>query len=135
MAARTLTGLMVVSALCWGPGSRPADAAPAWSTARLVTVVTVEYSFKPNHLVFRRGIAYRLHLDNSGKEMHEFTAPAFFKAATMRDRRQLANGGVEVVVQPGKSARVFLIAPPKGDYKLTCADHDWDGMVGSIDVN
>ena len=67
--------------------------------------------------------------------MHEFTAPEFFRATTVRDKRVLANGGIEVVVQPGKSARVFLLPRVKGEYKLTCADHDWDGMVGSITVD
>jgi len=29
---------------------------------------------------------------------------------------------------------VQLIPGHAGDYKLVCADHDWDGMVGSITV-
>jgi plastocyanin len=30
---------------------------------------------------------------------------------------------------------VFLTPQVKGDYPLTCADHDWDGMVGRITVD
>ena len=41
---------------------------------------------------------------------------------------------MDVVVQPGQSATVVLIAPPAGHYPLSCADHDWDGMLGQIDV-
>jgi hypothetical protein len=74
-------------------------------------------------------------LENHGKDLHEFTAPAFLKAATVRDKRLLANGGTDVVVQSGKSVSILLIAPPKGHYDLTCADHDWDGMTGSITVD
>jgi plastocyanin len=66
--------------------------------------------------------------------MHEFTAPAFLKSAKVRDQRLLANGGTDIVVPSGKSVRVFLIPGRKGQYDLTCADHDWDGMVGGITV-
>jgi plastocyanin len=38
-------------------------------------------------------------------------------------------------VQSGNSVSIFLIAPRKGQYDLTCADHDWDGMIGSITVD
>lgn len=112
-----------------------AQAADPWARARPVTVVMVDNSFQPAHVTFRQGRPYELRLENRGKDMHEFTAPEFFRAATVRDGRALANGGSEVVVQPGGSARVFLRPRIKGDYKLTCADHDWDGMVGSITVN
>jgi uncharacterized cupredoxin-like copper-binding protein len=95
----------------------------------------VDNSFQPDHVTFQQGKAYEFRLENHGKDMHEFTAPAFFHATTVRDGHMLANGGTEIVVQPGQSARVFLLPREKGDYKLTCADHDWDGMVGSITVD
>ena len=44
-------------------------------------------------------------------------------------------GGTDVVVQAGKSVHILLVAPAKGPYDLTCADHDWDGMIGSITVD
>jgi uncharacterized cupredoxin-like copper-binding protein len=110
-------------------------AADQWSRAEPLTVVMVDNSFQPDHITFHAGQPYELRLENHGKDLHEFTAPAFLKAATIRDRKQLANGGTDIVVQSGKSVRVWLIAPPKGHYGLTCADHDWDGMVGSITVD
>jgi uncharacterized cupredoxin-like copper-binding protein len=111
-------------------------AAPAvdWSQAQPITVVMVDDRFEPDHLTFQRGAPYRLHLDNRGKEMHEFTAPEFFAAAVVRDPGKLANEGKEVVVQPGASADVYLEPLKAGSYHLTCADHDWDGMVGEIAV-
>jgi uncharacterized cupredoxin-like copper-binding protein len=78
---------------------------------------------------------YELRLENQGKHLHEFTAPAFFKAATLKDRSLLANGGKDIVVQPGKAVQVLFVAPAAGHYDLICADHDWDGMVGSITVD
>jgi uncharacterized cupredoxin-like copper-binding protein len=112
-----------------------AHAADAWSEAQSMTVVMVDNRFEPDHLTFHAGQPYDLRLENHGKEMHEFTAPAFWKAATVKDKRLLVNGGTDVVVQPGQSVQILLIAPPKGHYNLICADHDWDGMVGSIAVD
>jgi uncharacterized cupredoxin-like copper-binding protein len=112
-----------------------AGAADPWSATQKIVVVLADNRFEPDHLSFRAGQAYELLLENHGKDLHEFTAPAFLRAATVRDKRLLANGGTDVVVQSGKSVSIFLIAPPKGHYDLTCADHDWDGMTGSIEVN
>ena len=113
----------------------PAWAADQWAHPQALTVVMVDNSFQPDHVVFKAGQVYELRLVNHGKDMHEFTAPEFWKAATVKDKRQLANAGTDAVVQGGKTVSILLIAPPKGQYKLTCADHDWDGMVGSITVD
>jgi uncharacterized cupredoxin-like copper-binding protein len=110
-------------------------AADPWAHAETLTVVMVDNRFQPDHITFHAGQVYALHLENHGKEMHEFTASAFLKAATIRDKALLANGGTDVVVQPGESTEILLIAPAKGHYDLICADHDWDGMVGSIAVD
>ena len=113
----------------------PALAADKWAHAEVMTVIMVDNRFQPDHLTFQAGKLYELRLENRGKDMHEFTAPAFLQAATIRDKQLLANGGKDIVVQAGKSVNIFLIAPAKGPYSLTCADHDWDGMVGSITVD
>ena len=105
-----------------------------WSKALRVDVTMVEYGFIPNQLTFRPGIPYRLHLENRGKELHEFTAPAFFQGVTLRDRHVLWIGGQQVVVQPGASADIDLIPRRPGRFELTCADHDWAGMTGEIIV-
>lgn len=105
-----------------------------WSKARTMRVELVDNRFVPDQLTFHHGVTYRLHLENHGKDMHEFTAPQFFAEAIVRDPRKLANGGKEVVVQPGETADIDLVPKRPGKYDLTCADHDWDGMVGSIEV-
>ena len=113
----------------------PAHAQPIdWSKAEPVAVNLIDNSFVPDKLSFQHGVPYRLHLENRGKELHEFTAPEFFAAALVRDPGGLANAGREVVVQPGAVADVYLIPQKPGSYRLTCADHDWDGMVGEIKV-
>jgi uncharacterized cupredoxin-like copper-binding protein len=125
---------MLFAALLTSPAI-PAGAADQWSGARQVVVVMVDNRFEPDHLTFHAGQPYELHLENHGKDLHEFTAPGFFRAAVIRDKKLLANAGTDVVVQSGKSVSIFLIAPPKGHYDLACADHDWDGMTGSITVD
>lgn len=107
---------------------------PDWSQAQPVAVNLIDNSFVPDRLTFQHGVPYRLHLENHGKELHELTAPEFFAAAQVRDPQILANGGKEVVVQSGATADVFLIPQRPGSYRLWCADHDWDGMVGEIEV-
>jgi uncharacterized cupredoxin-like copper-binding protein len=88
--------------------------------------------FRPDHLGFRQGVRYRLRLENSGAQLHEFTAPAFFKAIDLANPDVLAAGGQEVILQPGEWKEVYFAARQPGRYRLTCADHDWASMVGEI---
>lgn len=105
-----------------------------WSKVEPINVMLIDDKFVPDHLTFRHAMPYRLHLENHGKELHEFTAPEFFSASVMRDPAVLKNGGQDIVVQPGATADVDLEPLKSGSYKLTCADHDWDGMTGDITV-
>jgi len=99
-----------------------------------INVTMVDYKFEPDHLIFQHGVHYRLHLENHGKETHEFTAPLFFAAAKIDNPDVLNREHTEVVMQPGDVKDVFLTPGPPGTYDLRCADHDWDGMVGGITV-
>jgi uncharacterized cupredoxin-like copper-binding protein len=112
-------------------------AAPlAQSAPKPVTldVVMVDYSFEPDRLIFRHDVPYQLHLENHGKETHEFTAPVFFAAATINNPDVLDNNRDEVTLHPGDKKDVFLTPHKPGKYDLRCADHDWYGMVGGITV-
>jgi plastocyanin len=127
-AAAKLAALIATSVL----------AAPAlgaefdWSKAQIVTVITVEYAFEPNHLVFRPDVAYRLYLENHGHELHELTAPDFFKAVELRNPEALTPERTEIVLQPREQKDIFFVARSPGTYKVWCADHDWAGMTGDI---
>lgn len=113
----------------------PASTVPAaWSNAQPLTVVMTEYRFTPAHLDLRQGVRYRLRLENAGAELHEFTAPAFFRAIDVANPEILTAGGQDVVLLPGEEKDVYFIARQPGHYELTCADHDWAGMVGDIAV-
>jgi uncharacterized cupredoxin-like copper-binding protein len=124
-----LVGALLLVALAPGNAN-----AVDWSKAQTVSVVTVEYAFRPANLTFRKGVAYRLHIDNQGKETHEFTAPEFFKAIRIRDPKVVNADLTEIVVQPGEQKDLFFVAKQPGSYALKCSDHDWAGMVGGIAI-
>jgi uncharacterized cupredoxin-like copper-binding protein len=105
-----------------------------WSAAQPITVLLIDDKFVPDHLTFHRAVPYRLHLENHGKDLHEFTAPEFFAASVVRNPGVIANGGQEIVVQPGAAVDVDLVPLKSGTYRLICADHDWAGMTGEITV-
>ena len=127
---------LLVSFPAWGApgGAAPAGAPPHRSTTETVTVVMVDDRFEPDSVTFHAGQPVTLRLVNQGKEMHEFTAPEFLHEATVRDKGVLSNNGGDIVVQPKQTVQVRLMPNHAGQYKLICADHDWDGMVGEITV-
>ena len=96
--------------------------------------MTTEYQFSPSKLLFRRGVVYRLHVENRGKETHEFTAPDFFKSAELGNPDALNTDRTEIVVAPGAAKDLLLLPRRAGKYGLRCSDHDWAGMVGAITV-
>jgi uncharacterized cupredoxin-like copper-binding protein len=114
-----------------GVGAVAARAQPQPVT---VSVNLIDDQFVPDHLVLRRGVHYRLHLENHGKDTHEFTAPTFFASADIDGAAALNREHTEVVLQPGESKDVLLTPRRPGTYDLICADHDWDGMTGHITV-
>jgi uncharacterized cupredoxin-like copper-binding protein len=107
-------------------------AATDWSNARDVAIVLAEYRFIPSQLGFERGVAYRLRLENRGGELHEFTAPDFLAAIELRDPGMLTKAKNEIVLAPRTEKLLYFVARRPGRYALTCADHDWAGMVGTI---
>jgi uncharacterized cupredoxin-like copper-binding protein len=106
-------------------------AAPAPVT---LDVVMIDYKFVPDHLTFQHGTLYRLHLENHGKETHEFTAPTFFAAAKIDNPDVLNHEHTEIVMQPGDAKDIIFTPGKPGTYDLRCSDHDWNGMVGGITV-
>jgi len=116
---------LMLFALCLG-GAAPELVA--------MNVTMIDYKFVPNHLTFQHDVRYRLHLENHGKETHEFTAPTFFAAAKIDNPSLLNRERSEIVVQPGEAKDIFLTPGKPGTYDLRCSDHDWNGMVGGITV-
>ena len=126
--------LLLIGALACGlaPGAQAARI--DWAKARLITVLAVDYRFVPNHLIFRRGFTYRLHLVNRGKELHELSAPKFFRTVRVRSPAALDHDRTEIVVEPGQQKDLYFVAKRRGRYDMRCPDHDWAGMTGEITV-
>jgi uncharacterized cupredoxin-like copper-binding protein len=113
----------------------PARAAEIdWSKAQLVTLTTVEYAFEPSHLLLRRDTAYRLHVENHGRELHELTAPDFLKSIKLRNPDALNREHTEIVLQPNEQKDLYFVTLRSGHYNMWCADHDWAGMTGDITI-
>jgi uncharacterized cupredoxin-like copper-binding protein len=116
-------------------GSRPGEITDIdWAKAQTIAVVMTEYRFTPNHLEFHRGVPYRLTLENAGTVLHEFTAPAFFKAVSIDNPDIMTREGQEILVRPHERKEVYLVPRLPGHYKLICADHDFAGMTGEITI-
>ncbi len=112
----------------------PAAAQIDWSKAKPIKVVASEYQFSPGKFTFKRGVPYRLHIENRGKELHEFHAPEFFRTLDIEDPSVLNADKTEVQVQPGEAKDLIFMAHQAGHYPLICPDHDWAGMKGAITV-
>jgi uncharacterized cupredoxin-like copper-binding protein len=134
-AAWGVLAVLAAGALASSAGAAaPPPTAVDWAKARRVDVVMTEYRFIPDHLTFQRGVPYRLHLENHGKELHEMTAPDFFKAVMLRDPGVRSPASGDVDVRPSQQKDVYFVAERAGRYELSCADHDWAGMTGEIVV-
>jgi uncharacterized cupredoxin-like copper-binding protein len=120
----------VLIALGAPDGAAAADTPPA----QPVTVVASDYHFSPDKFAFKRGVAYRLHIENHGKEMHEFNAPAFFKSVELGDPQVLNADRTEIAVHPGEAKDLTFVPRQTGQYRLICPDHEWSGMIGEITV-
>ena len=112
----------------------PGAAFAVESKPKQVTVVTTESKFTPNKLSFRRGIPYRLHVENRGKEMHEFNAADLFKSSKISNPAVLNADKTELVLKPGEAKDLSFIPKKAGHFRLVCPDHDWAGMTGEITV-
>jgi uncharacterized cupredoxin-like copper-binding protein len=131
-----LAALALAAGLCCADAQTP-DRIPTevdWANAEIVAVTMVNYEFIPDRLNFRRGVPYRLHLENHGSEVHDFSAPEFFKAIELKNPDVLGSYATRIVVRPHEAKDMYFIATRPGSYELICADHDWAGMTARITV-
>ena len=112
----------------------PAAAAQTPPPVQEVTVSATDYRFVPDRLSLRRGVAYRLHVENRGTELHEFHAAELFKSSQIRNPEVLTPDRSEIQVRPRTAADLYFVPERPGRYKFYCPDHDWEGMTGGITV-
>jgi uncharacterized cupredoxin-like copper-binding protein len=129
---RALRVLVLTALALAAPAAVAADI--DWSKAQVLNVKAKNYKFAPKHLKLRQGTAYRLHIENTGTETHEFNAAKLFRDSDIGDLAVLNSDHTEVVVPPGQAKDLLLQPKNAGKYPLVCPDHDWAGMTGDITV-
>ena len=125
----------LAAALAAAPFAAGAQA-PDWSRATRVEVTLANFSYSPRRIHLRAGQPVVLHLVNSASGGHDFTAGAFFSAASIRpqDRGAVNGGRVEL---RGHQSRDVALVPRAGTYALKCSHtfHKAFGMTGEIVVD
>ena len=71
-------------------------------------------------------------MENCGKELHEFTAPAFVQSVELGNPDALSADWSEVVLRPGEQQDLYLVPRQAGRYPFVCGDHNWAGRTGEI---
>jgi uncharacterized cupredoxin-like copper-binding protein len=110
-------------------------ATPALAAAqspRTVEVRLSNFDFTPKDIRLRAGEPIVLHLVDSGRGGHNFSAPQFFAAASGVSG-PVRHGAVEV---GGHASADIRLTPARGQYRLRCTHtlHTAFGMTGDITV-
>lgn len=125
-----LLALLAAAAL-----AAPAASQSDWGRTERVTVSLSSFRFDPRELHLKAGQPIVLHLQNTGSGGHNFAAPAFFAAATLRpqDRARVSGGTIDV---PGHGSVDVALVPAAGRYPLRCTHmfHSTFGMTETIVV-
>lgn len=108
-------------------------AALAQGPAPSVEVRLSSFDFTPKTIHLKSGQPVVLHLINTGKGGHNFSAPQFFDAASGVSG-PIRNGTVEV---GGRGTADVHVTPARGTYRLRCTHsfHSALGMKGTIVVD
>lgn len=112
-----------------------APAQSDWTTAPSIEVTLASFKYAPHTIRLEADKPVVLRLVNTSSGGHDFTAPEFFAAATVRpqDRGAIEEGSVEVT--PRRGVDIALV-PKAGRYPLKCSHsfHKMFGMSGEIIV-
>lgn len=121
--------ILLSAAILCTPGTAIAQGEGA---VRTVEVKLSSFDFTPAALHLKSGEPILLHLVNTGRGGHNFTAPEFFAAASGVSG-PVRKGTVEVA---GHQAVDVRLTPAHGAYHLHCSHtfHSTFGMHGEIDV-
>ncbi len=113
----------------------PASAAPAQEAPRTVDVRLTSFDYTPAEIRLRAGVPVLLRLTNGGRGGHNFSAPAFFRAAAVAPGQNLALRGGTIEV-PSRQTVTIRLTPARGNYPLRCTHtlHTAFGMRGRIIV-
>jgi uncharacterized cupredoxin-like copper-binding protein len=132
MASTSSRALLPLLALALGTPASSQN----FSHAPVVQVSLADFKFVPPTIRLSAGKPVILRLANVAQQAHEFAAPQFFGAATVRqgDAKSINKEG-EAEVAPGTRVEIGLV-PKAGTYHLQCnkPGHAQAGMQGTIIV-
>lgn len=115
---------------------RLSDASIDFARAEIVEIKLSNFEFTPREISLAAGQPYVLKIVNTASGGHDFTAPDFFAAASVRpdDAALIADGQIEL---KGGEATTLHIVPAAGEYRLVCTHlgHATLGMTGKITVH
>jgi uncharacterized cupredoxin-like copper-binding protein len=140
LAALALLAPLLILGACASRPAAPDHMQPAatsidWGAAKAVTVKMTDFDFTPSEVDFEAAQPVKLVLVNDGTDRHDFSAPAFFATAALRQGSAGPAGG-KVLLAKGQSAEIDLVPGAPGQYPLTCTEflHEMFGMTGTITV-
>jgi uncharacterized cupredoxin-like copper-binding protein len=112
--------------------SQPAD----FSQAQVVEIDLSNFRFTPGDIHLRAGQPTILRLMNTSSGGHDFAAPEFFAAASVRPSDMNAIHHGEVEFGPRQTVEIALV-PAAGSFALKCTHflHAAMGMRGTITVD
>ena len=125
--------VVVLCALLLATSAR-AQPAVDWSKAQTVNLLMVDDRFVPDHLSFQHGVPYRFTWRTTARTCTSSPRRSSLPMPSCAIRACWRMAARRSVVQPGAEVDVYLVPMKAGTFRLICADHDWDGMVGEITV-
>ena len=131
-APRSLT-LFVMLAL--GACATHPSTPDSLATAAASTVKMTDFAYSPKQVTLPSAVPVRLILVNNGTDLHDFSSPGFFAAASYRSGGTMPKGG-KAAVAKDQSAEIDLVPGAPGQFPLECTEflHTLFGMTGTITV-
>lgn len=127
--------LLAAGALIAAATAAFASVQPPSDSGAPIEIILADFSFTPAALTLKADKPVTLRFTNRGSGGHDFTARAFFKAATMdaATRRGIAKG--KIALDKG-ARREITLTPARGRYTVHCSHflHSGFGMKGTIIV-
>ncbi len=125
MSSLKLVPLAAIAAL----GLLPVGAAAQGDQPTVISVQLSEFKFTPPEIMLNKGQHYVLHLTDSGKRDHSFTAKGFFQTVTFDPASASAVHDGDIDLKSGVTADVGFTPQTAGTYDMHC-DHPFHATLG-----
>ncbi|MBT3394217.1 MAG: hypothetical protein HN411_03800 [Waddliaceae bacterium] len=110
-----------------------------WSTMETVTISFNEYTEGLSGVILRKGMPYKLELENHSLKAHNIVGSDFF-AAIMPWKIETIDGEINVAefntfqIYPGRCIDLFFVPTKTGDYTISYNTTDDDAQQGTITI-